>query len=238
MSGFDYSNYGAFKQSHIGTQAFFARAARKLGLRNRYVRFLKLAKKELPVVELGCGTGAFIKALLDEGFRDVKGVEPSATYHEVVDDCYITRDYAAPFLSSIPTSTLGAVVALDVFEHIPLSELQALLALIASRLVAGGFLVFRMPNMSSPLALPNQYGDLSHTTSLNEHSVRQLAFATNFRVASIHSEPFSYPRSISAVLGILIWPAFWLFYRTIMSAFGISDKILTPNMICVLVKLA
>lgn len=233
MSDFDYSNYGSFKNL-TERPRFLVLMARKIGVKNRYLRFASRARRDMPVVELGCGNGAFIKDLLDDGFKDVKGVEPSGTYDTVVDPDLVCRDFAAPFLRGLPSSSLGAIIALDVFEHIPQTELGELFKLISSRLARGGVLIFRVPNMASPLALVNYFGDLSHVTALNEISVRQISFGMGLEVEGIHPEPFAYPASVSTIIGVLLWPFFVLFFRVALAAFGIRKKILTPNIVCIL----
>ena len=203
MAKFDYSNYGAFKDA-MGGRGYLALIARKFGIRNRYLRFLSGASRDLPVIEIGCGNGAFIEVLLSNGFLNVKGVDPSDTYNVVVESSLVHHGFAEPFLQSCHISSLGTIVALDVFEHIPQAELRKLLSLIDSRLVPGGFLIFRVPNMASPLALVNYFGDLSHTTALNEVSARQIAFETGLKVESIHPEPFAYPTSAATLIGIIL----------------------------------
>jgi SAM-dependent methyltransferase len=233
MAEFNYSNYGSFK-NYPGRTKFIISIARRIGIKNRYLRFLDSASKNLPVIEIGCGNGSFIVDLINAGFSDVKGVEPSGTYNYVADPNLISQDFAAPFLDKISASSLGAVVAMDVFEHIPYVDLRDLTKLIRSRLAEDGLLVFRVPNMSSPLALTNYYGDVSHTTPLNEYSIRQLAFEVDMDIVSINAEPFSYPNSLAATLGIVIWPFFYVFFRSINAAFGIRTKVLTPNLVCIL----
>jgi SAM-dependent methyltransferase len=233
MPNFDYSDYGAFKNS-VTSGTTLISVARKLGLRNRYLRFLKDADKNLPVIELGCGNGAFLRDLLNAGFTNVRGVEPSATYQSLVDPKLIIQDRASPFLNSLPRHSLGAVIALDVLEHISRDELKNLLTLIADRLAQNGLLVFRVPNMASALALTNYFGDLSHVTPLNASSIRQLAYGTGLRIASINPEPFSRPTSVFSLIGILLWPLTYLLQRSMNAAFGIRNSILTPNLICIL----
>jgi hypothetical protein len=174
--------------------------------------------------------------MLDDGFVSVIGIEPSTSYRPVVDPALILPLYADAYLDSCASGSIGTVVALDVFEHIPKVDLQALLALIHDRLVAGGLLVFRVPNMASPLALTNYYGDLTHAIALNEVSIRQLLFDTGFASHQVLAEPFAYPRSISTVVGILLWPLFRLVQGLTLAAFGINGRVMTPNLVCVVRK--
>lgn len=235
MTQFDYDNYGAFKgQPSRGSAS--SRLAGALGVKNRYLRFINPAGRHMPLVEVGCGTGQFMRTLLDQGYTDVRGVEPSQSYQTVVDPDLIFRGYANEYLQTCAVSSIGTVLALDVFEHIPAADLKALLSLIHTRLLPGGTVVFRVPNMASPLAMVNYFGDLSHTTALSEISIGQLAFGSGLTVSGVHAEPFSYPRSLATLTGILLWPFYKVAMTCILAAFGIRCRVLTPNLVCVLTK--
>lgn len=235
-----FESYGAFKadSSTPFSISLGRRIARKLGLKNQYLRFLKDARRDLPVLELGCGSGGFMAAMMAAGFVDVSGVEPSGTYQPIVDARRIKKRYAHEHLAQMEDCSVGTIIALDVFEHIPLSGLRELLPLMHRRLSPGGILMFRVPNMASPLALTNYFGDLTHVTPLNEVSLTQLIFETEsgFEVQGVYAEPIPRPRSIRMVLGVLFWPLYRALTSSALAAFGIPTKVLTPNLVCVLVK--
>lgn len=231
MSSHDYENYGAFKQSMTGHESRLKSLARRLGLRNRYVRFLVGVPKNGAIVELGCGDGTFMRELRNNGFADIRGVDLSPSYAGA-EDVHIGD--AAAFLATLPTASLDAIVALDVFEHLAQDELRALLRVSRDRLRSGGRIVFRVPNMGSPLAMANQYGDLSHVTAFNEISVCQVAFDAALDVAGIYPEPLSYPRSVRAFGGMALWPIYRFATKTVLAAFGVRQRILTPNLVAIL----
>lgn len=233
----EYAQYGAFKDAYaVRSHSRLRRVASALGLRHRYLRFLRPANRLLPLVEIGCGNGEFLSALMKDGFASVIGVEPSQSYRVVVDQALILRLYADAYLETCASESIGTVVALDVFEHIPQVNLKALLSLIHDRLVPGGILVFRVPNMASPLALTNYFGDLTHAVGLNEISIRQLLFGMGFSHPKVLAEPFAFPRSIRTIIGIALWPLFNVFWGTLLAAFGVQSRIMTPNLVCVVRK--
>lgn len=223
---YDYAGYGAFKGTAGASR--LAGLARRLGLRDRHLRYVEHARKDLPVLEIGCGGGEFVKAMRDAGFRDVRGIDLSPTY-VMTEGCEIAD--AAQFLDTLQPGSLGLVVALDVFEHFDRSELMALLALIKERLHEEGRLIFRVPNMASPLGLALYFGDLSHRLPMNETSVRQLAFDAGLEVVCVRKSPQAYPRSLATLLGYLAWPIYNGLTRLALASFGIRHIILTPNLI-------
>jgi len=174
--------------------------------------------------------------MMEAGFSDVIGVEPSESYSAVVDRALIVTGFAEEYLTRCQSDSLAAIVALDVFEHVERTKLRELIILCHSRLISGGSIVFRIPNMASPLALLNFYGDLSHVCPMNQNSVSQILFGTGFKNVSFHPEPFCYPRSIASAVGILLWPFTKAVMASALAAFGVRKTILTPNLVCVVVK--
>lgn len=227
MAGtYDYSNYGSWKG--VG-------AVRKWrpNLPNRYVRFLSEVDRSKPVVELGCADGSFMKAMRQVGFTDVRGIDLCPEYAGCPD---VEIGDARAIIDRAADGSLGGVVALDVFEHIPQTDLRELLIACRRKLSLGGQVIFRVPNAGSALGLINQNGDMSHVNAFNEVSVRQLAFDTGLKVGRVAEEPFGYPRSIAALAGIALWPAYKAAMRAVFAAYGQRPSVITPNLICVLKK--
>ena len=234
---FDYKDYGSYKAiTTSGARNWTRRLALRMGLRNRYLHFLDAASRRQPLIEIGCGDGSFLELLRQSGFERLLGLEPSPSYQQKSPPGSVLRCFANEYFEQVPSASVGTVLALDVFEHIPVPELRTLLALIEDRLLPGGRLIFRIPNLASGLGLYNYHGDVSHTTALNEVSLRQLVFSTHFVNIQLYGEPLAYPRNAMALLGLILWLPYRFFATAILAAFGIRARILTPNIICVLIK--
>lgn len=229
----DYTRYGDLKASQSASSGRAVRIARMLGMAPRYLRYVRDIDTSLPAVELGCGDGSFVRALRDSGFRSVRGVDLSPSYN-MPEGCEVGD--AISFLQGEAPASLGLVVALDVLEHVQPEDLRSLLRLVRKCLHPNGRFLARVPNMGSPLGLINQFGDLSHRTALNEIAVRQLAFDTGLRVHSIEPEPLAYPRTLSSILGRIIWPFYRAAVKLVFAAFGIQARILTPNLVFMLAR--
>lgn len=223
---FDYSSYGSWKRQGAGPRW-------RPRLPHRYLRFLKGIDRSRPVLELGCADGSFMKAMRQAGFADVRGIDICPEYGgcegvEIGD--------AAELVAQAADGSLGGVIALDVFEHIPQDDLRQLLVTCRAKLAAGGQVVFRVPNAGSALGLVNQNGDLSHVNAFNEVSVRQMAFDTGFHTVKVDAEPFAYPRSPAALAGLALWPFYVGVTRAVFAAYGQKPKVITPNLICTLTQ--
>lgn len=229
-TAFDYATYADFKAaSATEVRPILEMCARRLGLRNRYLRFIRDANRQALVVELGCGPGHFLHELSSAGFDTVVGVDACAAYAAPG----IKHGDATEFLAGQPRQSVGAIIALDLLEHLEPHQISSLLGQAARVLMRDGLMLIRVPNAASPLGMANQAGDLSHRSALTEVSIKQLAFDAGLRCASFE-EPLSYPRSLSAIVGRAMWPLYRAATRAVLASFGQHPTVLTPNLVCVL----
>ncbi len=227
-TAYDYASYGAFKRQAAITRSSIARRAyTALGLRNRYLRFLDGLPSSARIVEVGCGDGSFVRTLRAAGFADTVGVDCSPSY--AASDVIVAD--AAEYLDGERDGSLGAVIAFDVLEHLTVEDGQRLLKVAARKLAPTGRIVIRLPNAGSPLALFNQYGDLSHRSAMTEVSLGQMAFDAGLD-AKCFAEPLSYPRSLTGLTGVIMWPIYAGVLRSALAAFGQRPRVITPNLVC------
>jgi SAM-dependent methyltransferase len=142
---------------------------------DQFEEFVGYAKigVDADILEIGFGEGAFLDWAAGRGFRTA-GIE---TIPELV---YRARGRHAIQLGTIESVDLAdasydGVFAIDVLEHIPKANLAGTLKHIARVLRPGGIFVARFPNGTSPFFGQYMYGDLTHTTILNESSMRHLS---------------------------------------------------------------
>ena len=93
--------------------------------------------EHLRILDVGCGTGAFLEHLRELGFRRLTGVEPSA----VLRQRFRLRD--APLHERIPDGEFDVVFMLDVLEHI--DDDRAALEQVRERLCPGGRFFLSVP---------------------------------------------------------------------------------------------
>ena len=234
---YDYHGYGSFKAAFASPVAEKIRLITNfLGIRNRYIRFLDGLRKSDSILEIGCGDGSFMKALKNVGYENVIGIDPSPTYSAVDPSLSIFQTDAISFFGDKSHGPFDAILMLDVIEHISPENLSFLVSLLHDNLSDSGFVVIRTPNMASPLALRNYFGDLSHVCPLNQDSIRQLFFGSGFKRIRFAPEPFHYPRGVMALIGIVLWPPALFIFKSLYSAFGVNKLVLTPNLMVILRK--
>ena len=131
---------------------------------NRQAVYLPLLEGHAPVLDVGCGRGELLELLRDAGIS-ATGVDIDPAMAErcrskglvgvVVGD-------AVGHLRAMPDSSLGAVVAAQVIEHLPYAELLDFIRLSAQKLRPGGRLIVETVNPHAPKALKTFWVDLTH----------------------------------------------------------------------------
>ena len=100
-----------------------------------------------PVLDIGCGSGELLEILAESGIRaygiELSDVLASADRDRGLD---VRVDDALHHLAELPESTLGAVVALHVVEHLDTDTLLEMLDLALRALRPGGVLILETPN--------------------------------------------------------------------------------------------
>lgn len=187
------------------------------------------------IVEVGAGAGDFLAYLAHKGFTNASGVDLSqqlagmavARGHKVV------QGEAREFLRGLAAESCGAVVAIDVIEHLPKPELFELLDETMRVLRPGGVVLLQTVNGQGLFPGQIMFGDLTHVTILNPPSLAQLLSLCGFTAIAFH-ESGPVGRSRKDRLRKLAWR---LVKWTLNSLRWIEARkrqdIWTENMICV-----
>lgn len=171
-----------------------------LKMRRYYSHLLRPALDRLDeratVLDVGCGTGLLVNALIAEGFPNTSGIDVCSSSIAIAQNrslpCYtVSAEYLFEQANREPCS-LDAVFLLDVLEHIAVDEQISFLNSVYRLIKVGGFLVVSVPNANSPVACRYRYNDWTHTCAFTEHSL-------DFVMASSGFDDFEFlPYSVSA----------------------------------------
>jgi 2-polyprenyl-3-methyl-5-hydroxy-6-metoxy-1,4-benzoquinol methylase len=192
--------------------------------------------RDAAILDVGCGQGTLVAALLRAGYRHVRGVDASpeqvAAAHraDVVQVEHASLDAA---LEAVP-NCLDVVIAMDLLEHLSRDELLRTLDLIARALRPGGLLLARTPNGVSPFAGNYRYGDLTHEICLTPGSIRQTLRVTGFTTTDVHPcAPLVYGAASGARW--LLWKCLSGCYKLALGIEGGSPRghVVTQNMLVV-----
>ena len=129
-----------------------------------YLPLLKDAGITSDILDLGCGRGEWLGLLRDEGLR-ARGVESNRTMidNQRGQNLEIVQADALAYLRGLPASSLRAVTAFHLVEHLGLAELVDLLDEINRTLNPGGLLIIETPNPKNlVVGACNFYSDPTH----------------------------------------------------------------------------
>jgi 2-polyprenyl-3-methyl-5-hydroxy-6-metoxy-1,4-benzoquinol methylase len=189
------------------------------------------------VLEIGFGNGSLLAWLKDSG-AEAHGVEANPVLIERATRL-LGADRVFPDLQDprLRPCTFTHVIALDVLEHVPMSELEGMLERVRDLLVPAGTAVLRFPNGDSPFGRINQHGDPTHVTTLGGERLTYFARRVGLEVQALRA-PALPVRSVGLVKGLrrlLIHGARWVIERLVSSIYLNGRRIpLDPNYTAIL----
>jgi SAM-dependent methyltransferase len=147
-----------------------------------FENIVSAARKRGPlrIFEIGFGDGSFLDWAREAG-HEVCGTE-------IIPECISAararghQVYSSDEAGALPTDSFDLIIAIDVLEHLNLSELGGLARLAAKILRHDGLIVARFPNGASPFSGLNQAGDLTHERALTPQSIHQVLSRDGFVV--------------------------------------------------------
>ncbi len=141
------------------------------------------ADRSIEILDVGCGAGLAMQAVRELGFENVKGID--------CDEGQVKAASARGMEAGLVTDSVaylernagryGAIICLDVIEHILPENQMAFVAALGKALAGTGVFVCTVPNANSSLAGRWRYIDWTHCSSFTEHSLDFLLHHGGFR---------------------------------------------------------
>jgi len=231
--------YKSYLKNHFAVNSDEAQLEKKYKLLHRYykknhLKYLPL-DKESTGLDIGCGTGEFIKFLTSIGYKNVLGIDNSK---ECVSFCKnkkynVKKANAETFLKSNPNK-YDFITFNDIMEHLTKEEVFSLLEATLKALKKNGIVLIKVPNMANPITgITGRYLDFTHEIGFTESSLatvlRTIGFAnTKIKGTDIYVTafpPLNFVAKISSkIISKIIYCLSALFGRT-------SHKIFTNHII-------
>src|SRR5205823_1984337 len=148
--------------------------------------YVELLRDHEPVLDVGCGRGELLQ-LLDEAGVEARGIDIDSGMVERAraNGLRVERAGAVSYLGSQPAGALGAVVAIQVIEHLSYEDLQRLFELGRRALAPGGLLVAETINPHSLPAFKTFWVDPTHRAPIFPEVASALALIHGFTSAEI-----------------------------------------------------
>ena len=146
--------------------------------------------REGPIVEAACGHGSFLYWLRSRGFQDGVGVDSSEEQGRLAREaglCVEVSDINA-WLQEQPESSIGAIVGIDLIEHLGKDDFIEFLRHCQRVLKEGGLLILRYPNGDSPLVGLNLFNGITHVWTYTSTAMRSVGAMCGFSSADFVDE--------------------------------------------------
>ena len=147
---------------------------------------------DMSVLEIGCGSGQFLRYLAHKQVRFFRGLDHDpalrAHIHGDVAENFIVSGAFEYFAGLETADKYDRVVMFDVLEHFSVENGTKLLSKIKSHLTADGKIIVRVPNMSSPWGGQYQFGDLTHKAAYAPGSMKQLAGSLGLVCSAVYPQ--------------------------------------------------
>ena len=147
---------------------------------------------DMSVLEIGCGSGQFLRYLAHKGVRFFRGLDHDpalrAHIHSDVAENFVLSGAFEYFAGLRTANDYNRVVMFDVLEHFSVEDGANLLRTIKSNLTSDGKIIVRVPNMSSPWGGQYQFGDLTHKAAYTPGSMKQLAGSLGLVCSAVYPQ--------------------------------------------------
>ncbi len=171
------------------------------------VRTCMPADRNIAILDIGCGHGAFLYALRQAGYDNVRGVDGSGEQVQAAARLGIHGVVQGDLMQALrecADGSLDVVIAFDVIEHFTKAELIPLVDQMLRVLKPGGRCVIHAPNGESPFGNRVRFGDYTHEQAFTRTSMTQLLVASGFaRVETFEDRPI--PHGITSAVRAALW---------------------------------
>ena len=200
-----------------------------------------LAPKKCRILEIGPGMGEGVKYLKDNGFRNIDIVDNDNNVLSGVADRFgVDKKYCVDDLITLK-GKLGKydlIILVQALEHIPLNQQAKVVSMLYSCLRKMGTMLIVVPNAGNPLGMVERYGDLQHTNSFTEQSLRDLARVSGIKTARIEIKGYEIPpyNFVNLIRIFFQKILHMILYGVMIINGGTYFKIMTPNISLIIKK--
>jgi cyclopropane fatty-acyl-phospholipid synthase-like methyltransferase len=148
----------------------------------------------MSVLDVGCGQGVFLRYLKHRGFGDVVGLDDDESVRAALADVEgpgfaVEIADAEAYVDRVRgRRRFDRIVLLDILEHMEIDRCVGLLDRMHGVLGAGGRIVIRVPNATSPWGLRMHFDTFDHVTAFSPGRLRELAALGGYRVTALKGE--------------------------------------------------
>lgn len=195
--------------------------------------------RKTPILDLGCGYGAFLYFLKQAGYTNLAGVDFSQQQVDLAHHLGIVEvsyNSVAETLLQTKDQSIGVILAMDLLEHLDMETLFATLDEIYRVLCPLGKILATVPNAEGLSGMRILFGDITHYTAFTQQSISQILKIIGFAdVRCFENKPIVHGNR--SLFRRAIWDMGTLPHRLLLAAeTGATKPILTQTMLFVASK--
>ena len=197
--------------------------------------------KEAHIVDLGCGSGAFVALLDSLEYKNVWGVDISPQQVEEAHRLGIEKVKEGDLnttLDSLAEQSHDVIITMDVIEHFTKEELIVFAQKVHRVLKFGGQWVIHVPNGEGTFGSAIFFRDFTHQIAFTRKSITQYILACKFSKVSCFEDKIV-TRGIKGLIRKVIWGSYRNWIRIIIAAETGDYKsklILSRNFLAIAIK--
>lgn len=162
--------------------------------------------KNIEILEIGCGWGKFIKALQEENYNNVVGIDISSEQIQIAKKDVGLKNVieidALKYLDQL-NHKLDLVILSDVLEHLQNEYAIELFSEIHKKLNTNGKVIVQVPNGLS-LLNPIRYADITHVQAFIPQSLGQIFRLSGYRQIDCYAVPPK-GKSLKTKIRAVLW---------------------------------
>lgn len=193
--------------------------------------------KSARILDIGCGSGSFLKALAEKGYSQITGIDLSEEQVKLAHQLGVIQVQQGDLVEFLNTADhkFDLISGMDIIEHFTKNELVDLLRLIQNHLNPGGLAIFRTPNLDAPMATVYANGDFTHENYMNASSAQQVLMACGFEQVQVFESNMQIPNALKEIIrkGVFFFLKFRFKLTLFATGRSTQNVLISPNMVII-----
>ncbi len=193
--------------------------------------------KTISILDIGCGIGSLLAAAKESGYTAIKGIDISPEQVKIANALGVKEVFLGNLNDFIKEGNerFDVITGMDIIEHFSKDELTELVLSLRGILNKDGMLIFRTPNMDSPLSTVFSYGDFTHECLLNKSSAMQLMNSCGYQQTQVLPSMLKLNNPVKEMIRKWLWlgTVLNLKIQLFSSARTWHQVVFTPNILII-----